>query len=201
MTDINITDEEFYAAIREECVALGEMLVTKNRMYGNAIMRSPNVFSKTTPLDKVNDRLDDKLSRVMSGQEDDMEDAKIDIAGYLILERVIRAAMSNAGREVVQKAPAATAVEVPAAAPAETKPGPKKRAPRKKKANPIVEAPAEEVTTTLNLPEETVETLEPVKTEESDLLEVSAEELLGALGEAAEEPVETISEEGMLGLL
>lgn len=183
MTDINITDEQFYESIREECKALGEMLITKNRMYGNAILRSPNVFSKTTPLDKVNDRLDDKLSRVMSGQEDDTEDAKLDIAGYLVLERVIRTVMGNAGREVVQKDE-----------PVEAKPEPKKRAARKKK----VEAPVEEP-----MPEPLAEeeAIEPVA-ESADLVEVSAEDLLGALGGAAEEaPTETISDDGMLGLL
>lgn len=95
MTDINITDEEFYTLIREECEALADLLIAKNKNYGNSILRSPNVFSTTTPLDKIADRLDDKLSRVMSGRENDPEDAKHDIAGYLVLDRVVRRLMGE----------------------------------------------------------------------------------------------------------
>ncbi len=214
---MNIGTDTMQAMIEAECTFISKMLCEKNTKYQNSVLSSSGVFSRLDPIERINVRMEDKLSRLQNGLADD-EDAEMDLAGYLILKRVVTKLLANAGREVVQKVNMADThkVDIPVQSiptealeeikQAEAKPEPKKRAPRKKKADPVVEAPAEEAPaeeaiTTLDIPEETPEAIEPVKTEESDLLEVSAEELLGALGQAAEEPVETISEEGMMGLL
>ncbi len=219
MTDINITDEQFYDLIREECAAIADILITKNKQYGNSILRSPNVFSKTTPLDKIADRLDDKLSRVMSGREDDPEDAKLDIAGYLILERAVHAAMNaTGGREVVQKVNMARPkIEIPsmsidtealAEAVGEAiveevaKAAPKKRRTRAKKSEKVEEPMViEEVAPEADIADSLagelaglVEASTDAKTTEADLTEVPADDLLG-------ESEDTSSGEGLMGLL
>ena len=43
-------------------------------------------------LEQIDVRLDDKLSRIMSGQGDEDEDVEQDIIGYLILKRVAKIA-------------------------------------------------------------------------------------------------------------
>ena len=64
------------------------MLLDKNRKYGNSALEPIRVFSKADPLAQIAVRMDDKLSRIKSAQGDDLEDAKFDLIGYLILERI-----------------------------------------------------------------------------------------------------------------
>jgi hypothetical protein len=74
--------------IIEECDLIKEILLDKNRKYGNSAIQPKRVFSKADPIEGINVRLDDKLSRIESGQADDDEDPELDIIGYLILKRV-----------------------------------------------------------------------------------------------------------------
>lgn len=66
------------------------MLLEKNRKYGNSALEPMRVFSKASPLEQIAVRMDDKLSRIKSAQGDDLEDAKLDLVGYLILERIAK---------------------------------------------------------------------------------------------------------------
>ena len=74
--------------IARECDRLKEMLLDKNRRYGDSAINPRRIFSKASPLEQINVRIDDKLSRIASGQSDDTEDAEFDLIGYLILKRV-----------------------------------------------------------------------------------------------------------------
>lgn len=76
--------------IREECHQVMDILLTKNRKYGDSAISPVRVFSKADPAEQINVRLDDKISRLMSGQTDDDEDVELDLIGYLILKRVQR---------------------------------------------------------------------------------------------------------------
>ena len=76
--------------IRFECDAIRDMLVDKNRKYGNSAIHPMRVFSKADPMEQINTRLDDKLSRIASAQDDDTEDPEFDMIGYLILKRVAK---------------------------------------------------------------------------------------------------------------
>ncbi len=87
---VDVTDEQFWAAITDECNAIRDMLLDKNRRYGNSVLKPRRTFSKADPIEQVNVRMDDKLSRIESGQEDDDEDAEMDLLGYLLLKRAIR---------------------------------------------------------------------------------------------------------------
>jgi hypothetical protein len=77
------------AAIEEECAALAEMLLAKNRAYGNSALNPVRVFSRADPEEQIRVRLDDKLSRLMRGQTAG-EDTELDLLGYLVLLRVHR---------------------------------------------------------------------------------------------------------------
>lgn len=76
--------------IRDECDAIKHLLQVKNKSYGNAAVNPIRCFSKANPEEQINVRLDDKLSRIMRGNEFIGEDTELDLVGYLILKRVAR---------------------------------------------------------------------------------------------------------------
>jgi hypothetical protein len=90
------TNEAFsQEAVKEEILnqvkEIGKFLIDKNRKYGNSAIQPTRIFSKASDEEQIMVRLDDKLSRLQSGQCDDDEDVILDIIGYLILLRTIRA--------------------------------------------------------------------------------------------------------------
>jgi len=86
MTDITQTQR----GIKETCREIENMLLEKNRKYGDSAIYPLRIFSHTDPVEQINIRLDDKLSRLRSAQGDDREDAELDLIGYLILKRIAR---------------------------------------------------------------------------------------------------------------
>ena len=76
--------------IVEECNAVKDMLLGKNRKYGNSALEPKRIFSKASAIEQLNVRIDDKLSRIISAQDDEDEDVDFDLIGYLILRRVAR---------------------------------------------------------------------------------------------------------------
>lgn len=76
--------------IREECNEILDILLEKNRKYGDSAINPVRVFSSASDIEQINVRLDDKLSRIINSQDDDTEDTELDIIGYLILKRVQR---------------------------------------------------------------------------------------------------------------
>jgi len=74
--------------IIEICDAIKEMLLQKNRKYGDSALNPTRVFSRVGPIEQINVRIDDKLSRMMSSQTDEDEDIEFDLIGYLILKRI-----------------------------------------------------------------------------------------------------------------
>lgn len=78
------SDSEFQ--IKEVTNQLQELLIKKNRAYGNSALEPLNVFSSQNAVDSLCARLDDKLSRIKNkGLNDKTEDTLFDLAGYLIL--------------------------------------------------------------------------------------------------------------------
>lgn len=73
--------------IRRVCDDLAALLIEKNSAYGNSALDPVRVFSKADPLEQINVRLDDKLSRLARGTAAG-EDVEWDIMGYLVLKRV-----------------------------------------------------------------------------------------------------------------
>jgi hypothetical protein len=80
--------EAFVQALRAEVEALFDFIDQKNRKYGNSALEPVRIFSKADPGEQLRVRMDDKLSRIKSGQSDDEEDPYLDLIGYLVLERV-----------------------------------------------------------------------------------------------------------------
>ena len=70
------------------CDEIKEMLLEKNRKYGNSALNPINVFSRKDPKEQINVRIDDKLNRVRNQQVDEDEDVDGDLIGYLILRKV-----------------------------------------------------------------------------------------------------------------
>lgn len=79
--------------IVSQCCHIQNILISKNRKYGDSLFNPPGVFSKAGTLELINSRLDDKLSRLQQGDIDEADRAEDeeDIIGYLILKRVYRA--------------------------------------------------------------------------------------------------------------
>ena len=73
-----------------ECGALADMLVAKNRQYGDLALQPLRLFSRADAVEHLRVRIDDKLSRIRSAQADDTEDAELDLLGYLVLLRIAR---------------------------------------------------------------------------------------------------------------
>ena len=72
--------------IKQVTNQLQELLINKNRAYGNSALEPLNVFSNQNAVDSLCARLDDKLSRIKNkGLNDKTEDTLFDLAGYLIL--------------------------------------------------------------------------------------------------------------------
>lgn len=81
--------EDVQETIRTECTKIAEMLCEKNEAYGNAVCNPIAIFSKASPLEQIQIRIDDKLARIQRSDANALgEDAVFDMIGYLILYRV-----------------------------------------------------------------------------------------------------------------
>ena len=72
------------------CDDIKELLIHKNRKYGNSALKPCRVFSKSSAVEQLLVRIDDKLNRIMQGAgllEDD-EDVINDLIGYLVLLKI-----------------------------------------------------------------------------------------------------------------
>lgn len=84
--------------ICEVCDSVKELLLEKNRKYGDSALAPVRVFSHADPEEAIRVRIDDKLSRLCHEQGDEDEDVINDLIGYLILLKVaqLRKAYANA---------------------------------------------------------------------------------------------------------
>ena len=62
-----------------------EMLIMKNKRYGNSALEPKRIFSNASAKEQILVRIDDKLSRIANQNIDDDEDAVLDLIGYLVL--------------------------------------------------------------------------------------------------------------------
>jgi len=77
--------------IANQCDNIKELLISKNKDYGNSFAETINVFTNLNPIEQINVRLDDKLKRMLNeGEKNFNEDTELDFIGYLILRRVLR---------------------------------------------------------------------------------------------------------------
>lgn len=74
-------------AIVDECDRMSNLLLAKNRAYGNSATNPIRIFSRASAEEQLKVRIDDKLSRLKKGA-DITEDTVTDLIGYLILYKV-----------------------------------------------------------------------------------------------------------------
>jgi len=78
---------QFQLLLNQELTEIFNLLREKNESYGNSALDPVRIFSKADPLEQINVRIDDKLSRMARGN-DYGEDVELDLIGYLLLKRV-----------------------------------------------------------------------------------------------------------------
>jgi len=71
--------------IKKVVSQIQEMLIAKNRAYGDSALEPVRVFSKAENIEQLYVRIDDKLSRVKRGHEYPGDDTISDLIGYLVL--------------------------------------------------------------------------------------------------------------------
>lgn len=80
--------------------SVGELLIEKNKAYGDSAANPLRVFSKASPVEQVLVRIDDKLSRITRGAgllaKD--EDVLHDLIGYLAILKALIESEGRAGQ-------------------------------------------------------------------------------------------------------
>ena len=76
-------------AIREIMNNLKDLLLYKNKMYGDSAVNPTKVFSKLDAEEGIKIRLDDKLKRIINSDKLRRNDI-VDMIGYLVLLLVAR---------------------------------------------------------------------------------------------------------------
>ena len=78
-------------SIKWTCNEICDLLLSKNKAYGDSAIEPDNIFSKLDSAQAICARIDDKLSRIKNtGLDDATEDTLDDLIGYLILLKVAR---------------------------------------------------------------------------------------------------------------
>jgi hypothetical protein len=75
--------------IEEEYLRLRNLSLSKNIQYNNSLQNPNKIISKSTVIDGIINRIDDKLNRLSSaGINEDTIDTVDDIIGYLVHLRI-----------------------------------------------------------------------------------------------------------------
>ena len=78
--------DEFKTKLLKITNEITELLISKNKAYGNTALNPANIFSKLNSTEAICARLDDKLARISNkGITDETEDTVDDLIGYLLL--------------------------------------------------------------------------------------------------------------------
>ena len=78
-------------SIKWTCNEIRDLLLAKNKAYGDSAIEPENIFSKLDNAQAICARIDDKLSRIKNvGLDDNTEDTLDDLIGYLILLKIAR---------------------------------------------------------------------------------------------------------------
>jgi hypothetical protein len=74
--------------IADVCDNIKDMLIEKNKSYGDSALDPIRIFSKASSDEQIKIRIDDKLSRISRGSEFYGDNDLDDLIGYLILLKV-----------------------------------------------------------------------------------------------------------------
>tara|TARA_R100000027_G_scaffold10966_1_gene7816 strand:+ start:657 stop:944 length:288 start_codon:yes stop_codon:yes gene_type:complete len=94
-----MTLTETQSQISAICDDIKELLLYKNRKYGNSALKPVRIFSKSDSVEQILVRIDDKLNRIQQGAGllDEDEDVIIDLIGYLVLLKIALTQKSEDG--------------------------------------------------------------------------------------------------------
>ena len=78
-------------SIKWTCNEIRDLLLAKNKAYGDSALEPDNIFSKLDSAQAICARIDDKLARIKNvGLDDNTEDTLDDLIGYMILLKIAR---------------------------------------------------------------------------------------------------------------
>lgn len=83
-----MSQEQFQEDLDKVLTKIRTILRDKNRKYGDAALNPSQTFGRSDPIELINVRMDDKLSRIRNRQNDDDEDPELDLIGYLLLKQI-----------------------------------------------------------------------------------------------------------------
>lgn len=86
----NPGESSFEQKVRTILDDMATLLVEKNTAYGNSALDPVRIFSKADTLEGLNQRIDDKLSRISRGRDYPGDDTIRDLIGYLTLLLIAR---------------------------------------------------------------------------------------------------------------
>ena len=92
-----MTLTETQSQISAICDDIKELLLYKNKKYGNSALEPVRIFSKSNNVEQILVRIDDKLNRIQQGAGllDEDEDVIVDLIGYLVLLKIALAQSST----------------------------------------------------------------------------------------------------------
>jgi hypothetical protein len=76
--------------IAQVCDEIKNMLIAKNKSYGDSALDPIRIFSNADNTEQIKIRIDDKLSRISRGTEFYGDNDIDDLIGYLILLKIAR---------------------------------------------------------------------------------------------------------------
>lgn len=76
--------------ISQVCDEVKEMLILKNRSYGDSALNPVRIFATSDRVEQLHVRIDDKLSRITRGGSYIGDNDIDDLIGYLILLKIAR---------------------------------------------------------------------------------------------------------------
>lgn len=85
---LGIYPSSFEGNVRRITDQIADLLIAKNKAYGDSALNPIRVFSKSDRIEQLNVRIDDKISRIQRGTEFEDEDTVRDLVGYLVLRLI-----------------------------------------------------------------------------------------------------------------
>lgn len=87
---LDIYPSSFERNVRRITDQIADLLIAKNKAYGDSALNPIRVFSKSDRIEQLNVRIDDKISRIQRGTDFEDEDTERDLIGYLILKLIAK---------------------------------------------------------------------------------------------------------------
>lgn len=84
----NTNQLSFISNLDGVLAGIRELLISKNKKYGNSALEPLRIFSKASSQEQLKVRIDDKLSRLKTQDVSEDEDVIDDLIGYLVIYKI-----------------------------------------------------------------------------------------------------------------